>query len=334
MIVTRTVDEARAALRGLPRPLGFVPTMGALHGGHLALLAAARARCAAVAASLFVNPTQFGAGEDLDRYPRDESRDLDLFARSGVEVVFAPRAAEMYHDGFATMVHVGGRLSESFEGETRGSHFDGVATIVAKLLVVVQPDVLFLGQKDAQQLAVVRRLAADLDLAVEVAAVPTVREPDGLALSSRNAYLSNAQRDAAPGLYRALREGAACAARGAAPADVLAATRAALSHFDVDYVAVVDGDTFAPEATLGPRSLLIAAARLGTTRLIDNLPLAEALADAAPDATSAYPTRGRDRLKGDAHGHRERQGTDTEEGARARRPRRRDHRLHRAQQPR
>ena len=289
MIVARTVDEARAALRGLPRPLGLVPTMGALHDGHLALLAAAGARCAAVAASLFVNPTQFGPDEDLDTYPRDESRDFDLLTRAGVEVVFAPRTADMYPQGFATSVHVEGRLTESFEGEARAGHFDGVATIVAKLLGVTRPDVLFLGQKDAQQLAVVRRFVADLDLAVKIAAVPTVREPDGLARSSRNAYLTKAQRALAPDLYRALREGAARAAHGATPDDVVAATRAALSRLDVDYVAVVDAHTFAPEVTLGPRSLLIAAARLGTTRLIDNLPLAEALAGAARGDTSAYP---------------------------------------------
>ena len=177
MIVARTIAEARATLRELPRPLGFTPTMGALHEGHLSLVDAARARCAAVAASIFVNPTQFGRGEDLEKYPRDERRDLALFEQRGVDVVFAPAADEMYPEGFATQVHVGGALTEHLEAASRPSHFDGVAVIVAKLLGVVQPDFLFLGQKDAQQLAVVRRFVRDLDLPVGVVAVPTTVAP-------------------------------------------------------------------------------------------------------------------------------------------------------------
>jgi pantoate--beta-alanine ligase len=304
VIVARSVSEARAALRSLPRPLGFTPTMGALHSGHLALVAAAKSRCASVVASLFVNPTQFGAGEDLDKYPRDEAHDLKLFREAGVEVVFAPRADDMYPQGFATLVHVGGQLTESFEGLVRGSHFDGVATIVAKLLGVVQPDVLFLGQKDAQQLAVLRRMTRDLNLPVQIAAVPTVREPDGLALSSRNAYLTSEQRAIAPSLFRALHEGRAAAQCGALPHDIVATTISALSAstdpplFGVDYVAVVDAGTFARESIVGSRSLLIAAVRLGTTRLIDNLSLATDPGPAAPrepspsassTEASAYP---------------------------------------------
>ena len=293
MIVARTVAEARAALRELARPLGFVPTMGALHAGHLSLVEAAKARCASVAASVFVNPTQFGRGEDFAAYPRDEARDLRLLEEAGVAVVFLPTADEMYPEGFATNVHVGGALTESLEGASRPSHFDGVAVIVAKLLGVLQPDVLFLGEKDAQQLAVVRRMVRDLDLPVEVAGVPTLREPDGLAMSSRNVYLTAAQRAAAPDLYLALLAGAAAAGKPGAtakdvvvaatsalllPADGLgpASTEAAIAQprFKLDYLAVVDEDTFIPEDELGPRSRLVVAARLGSTRLIDTIPVA------------------------------------------------------------
>ncbi len=281
----RTIGEARTALAALPRPLGLVPTMGALHEGHLALVRAARERCATVAASLFVNPTQFGPGEDFARYPRDEQRDLALFAGHGVDLVFAPRADDMYPEGFATTVHVGGPLTEAFEGAARASHFDGVATIVTKLLTIVAPDLAFFGQKDAQQLAVIRRLVADLDLPVEIVAVETVREPDGLALSSRNVYLDESQRAGAPRLHEALLAGRAAATAGASPADVAAVVTTALAPatpavsrpgFAVKYVAVVDAATFRRERALGPRSLLVAAARLGTTRLIDNISLAVA----------------------------------------------------------
>jgi pantoate--beta-alanine ligase len=299
VIVARTVAEARAALRELPRPLGFVPTMGALHAGHLSLVHAAETRCASVAASVFVNPTQFGRGEDFATYPRDEARDLRLLEEAGVAVTFMPTADEMYPDGFATVVHVGGHLTEDFEGGSRPTHFDGVAVIVTKLLGVVQPDVLFLGEKDAQQLAVVRRCVRDLDLPVEVAGVPTLREPDGLAMSSRNVYLTRDERAVAPDLYRALLAGAAAAGKpGAAAKDVVvAATSAlllpaggldpsavdeALAHprFKLDYLAVVDEDTFIPEVEIGPRSRLVVAARLGATRLIDTI-----------SVTSAYPAK-------------------------------------------
>jgi pantoate--beta-alanine ligase len=310
MIVARTIADARGALRGLPRPLGFTPTMGALHEGHLSLVDAARARCASVAASVFVNPTQFGHGEDLAGYPRDERRDLRLLDERGVDLVFAPDADEMYSDRFATQVHVGGALTETFEGATRPGHFDGVTVIVAKLLNAVQPEVLFLGEKDAQQLAVIRRLVLDLDLPVEVAAVATVREPDGLAMSSRNRYLTAEQRAVAPHLYGALLAGRAAAGEPAsAPKDVVVAVTSALvlpatprdenerlaalrgeappaaPRFDIDYIAIVDADTFVPQTTLGPRSLLIAAAGLGSTRLIDNIPLHPS-AYPAEDATA------------------------------------------------
>ena len=316
MIVARTIAEARAALRELPRPLGFVPTMGALHAGHLSLVAAAQDRCASVAASVFVNPAQFGRGEDFGAYPREEARDLQSFEDAGVDVVFAPAADEMYPGGFATLVHIGGALTETLEGAERPSHFDGVAVIVAKLLGVVQPDVLFLGEKDAQQLAVLRRMARDLDLSVEVAGVPTLREPDGLAMSSRNVYLTPAQRAQAPDLYRALLAGRVAAGAPSARAkDVVVAATSALvipaldeqerlaaargdapppaPRFDLDYVAVVDADTFVQQTDLGPRSLLVAAARLGATRLIDNVLLAAPAAGAPtlPSSASAYPAK-------------------------------------------
>jgi len=316
VIVARTIAEARAALRDLPRPLGFTPTMGALHAGHLSLVEAARARCASVAASVFVNPTQFGRGEDFGAYPRDESRDLRLLEEAGVAVVFVPETDELYPEGFATNVHVGGALTESLEGASRPDHFDGVAVVVAKLLGVVQPDVLFLGEKDAQQLAVVRRFVRDLDLPVEVASVPTLREPDGLAMSSRNIYLTAAQRALAPDLYLALLAGAAAAGKpGAAAKDVVVAATGALLlppggldpvaaeealarlRFKLDYLAIVNEDTFVPEVALGPRSRLAAAAFLGSTRLIDNVPVAVPDRDrttaASPGAasSSAYPAK-------------------------------------------
>ncbi len=316
MIVARTIAEARVALRELPRPLGLVPTMGALHAGHLSLVHAARTRCASVVASVFVNPTQFGRGEDFSTYPRDEVRDLRLLEEAGVAVAFAPDADEMYPAGFATLVHVGGALTESFEGASRPGHFDGVTVIVAKLLGVTRPDVLFLGEKDAQQLAVVRRFVRDLDLPVEVAGVPTLREPDGLAMSSRNVRLTPEQRAVAPELYGALLAGAAAAeAPGASADDVVVAVTSVLlasdpalapggavgpggrdpagPRFELDYLAVVDADSFVPTAELGPRSVLVVAARLGSTRLIDNLPLAVPAADEplTASSTSAYPAK-------------------------------------------
>jgi pantoate--beta-alanine ligase len=310
VIVTRTVAETRAALRSLPQPLGFAPTMGALHEGHLSLVDAAKMRCAAVAGSVFVNPPQFGRGEDYATYPRDEARDFALLEDRGAGLVFAPSADEMYADGFATQVRVTGPLTETFEGASRPGHFDGVTAIVTKLLGVVQPDVLFLGEKDAQQLAVLRRLVRDLDLPAEVAGVPTVREPDGLAMSSRNACLTPEQRAVAPDLYGALLAGrAAAGAPAASPRDVIVAATTALllpaaplddaeraaalrgeappdaQRFDLDYLAIVDADTFKPQTTLEPRSLLIAAARLGSTRLIDNVALTPS-AYPAEDATA------------------------------------------------
>lgn len=307
MKVVRTIAEMRQAGAALQRPLGLVPTMGALHAGHVALIEAAHSTCEGVVASLFVNPAQFGPREDFADYPRDEAHDLDLFATAGVDVVFAPPTVELYPDGFATEVRVRS-LTARFEGAVRPDHFGGVALVVAKLLNVVRPDLAFFGQKDAQQLAVVRRLARDLDLPVEIVGVPTVREPDGLALSSRNVYLTPDERAIAPSLFRALTAGAGAAGRpGATSSAVLAAARAVLCgaepgpsgggaahagrpasearpRFIVDYLAVVDADTFAETERLGPRSLLIIAARLGRARLLDNIILSPS-ANPTPDAT-------------------------------------------------
>jgi pantoate--beta-alanine ligase len=226
--------------------------MGALHAGHQALLRRARAECDEVVMSLFVNPAQFGPEEDFDRYPRDEARDRAIAAEEGVDRVFAPSVAEMYPAGFATTVSVGA-LGTVFEGAHRPGHFDGVATVVLKLFNLLRPDTAYFGQKDAQQLAVIRRMTADLGLGVEIRAVETVREDDGLALSSRNAYLSPEERRRAPSLYRALLE-----------------RDPGLVEGDVDYLAVVDADTFA-EVDPGPGALVIGAARFGATRLIDTI---------------------------------------------------------------
>jgi len=249
--LVRTIAEVRDALRSAT-DVGLVPTMGAYHEGHLALFRAARAESAVVAASLFVNPTQFTDGADLARYPRDEARDAALAEREGVDVLFAPDAAELYPPGFQTWVEVE-ELSRPLEGAFRPGHFRGVATIVLKLLNIVRPQRAYFGQKDAQQLAVVRRLVRDLDLEVEIRAVPTVRDPDGLALSSRNVHLSPAERELALRLPRAL-----------ATRDPRRA-RELLAGLDVDYVEVAPFDP----------PVLAAAVRVGSTRLIDNVVLDE-----------------------------------------------------------
>ncbi len=273
MTRARTVAELRAALAGAPRPVALVPTMGALHDGHLALVARARALAQTVVASVFVNPKQFGEAADLAAYPRDEAGDGALLAAAGVDVVFAPDAAEVYPDGFATTVSVAGP-AEPLEGEHRGpGHFAGVATVVTKLLIAAAPDVAVFGQKDAQQLAVVRRLVADLGFATRIEAVPTVRDADGLALSSRNARLDPDARRRALALGRALRAAEAAAARGERDAGAITGAAAAelAPAVEPEYLALVDPDTFAPIAALDGRDALVAvAARVGGVRLIDN----------------------------------------------------------------
>ena len=270
-----TVAALRSALREAPRPVGLVPTMGALHDGHLALVRAARDECATVVATIFVNPTQFGPGEDLERYPRSLAADLALLEREGVDCVFTPSVDDMYPAGFATTVHLDGPALP-LEGAARPGHFDGVATVVAKLLLQSLPERAYFGRKDGQQTAVVRRLARDLDIPTEVVVVPTVREADGLAMSSRNAYLSPEERAAAPVVFRAL-----SAARDrfrAGQQDVAALEMTARRMVEasplasVEYVAVVDPDTMAPWSGRGP-CMLAAAVRIGTVRLIDNVVL-------------------------------------------------------------
>ena len=246
--------------------------MGALHAGHMALVAEARRRAASVVASIFVNPLQFGPNEDLARYPRDEAGDLGALREGGCDVAWLPPVEVMYPPGVATRVEVAGP-AEGFEGEVRPGHFRGVATVVTKLLNQVGPEVAFFGEKDWQQLQVVRRLVADLDMATEIAAVPTVRETDGLALSSRNLYLSAAERAAAPRLYEVLTETAARIAAGhpvpQSEQDAAAALRA--EGLEPDYLRLVEAETLQPLGALRRPARLLAAARLGAVRLLDNL---------------------------------------------------------------
>jgi pantoate--beta-alanine ligase len=280
VIVVRTVAELRrevAALRSGGRRVAAVPTMGAFHEGHLALMREAGRDGHAVVVTLFVNPTQFAAGEDLEHYPRDEARDLALAGSEGVALVFAPSADEVYPPGFATAITVDGP-SRGFEGATRPDHFAGVALVVAKLLIAVRPDRAVFGRKDAQQVAVVRRLMRDLHLDdIELVVGETVREPDGLAMSSRNAYLGPEDRAAAPVLHRGLRAAEALAAGGERDAAAVRATAQAVIAAEprcaLEYAAVVHPDTFLPLIHLEGPALLAVAARVGPTRLIDNIPL-------------------------------------------------------------
>jgi pantoate--beta-alanine ligase len=276
MRTVRTVAELREALgprRAAGRTIGLVPTMGAFHEGHLSLMRAARERCDVVVVSLFVNPAQFGPAEDLDKYPRDERRDAALAAAEGVDVLFAPAREEVYPDGFATTVTVAG-ISEPLEGARRPGHFDGVATVVTKLFNMVGPDVAFFGRKDAQQAVMIRRLARDLDLPVEIDVRPTVREPDGLAMSSRNAYLDAAERQRALALPRALRAVERAAHDGLGVAGALAAGRAELAAGGVEpeYLEAVSARTLRPVDTFDAEDVLVAvAAQVGPARLIDNV---------------------------------------------------------------
>jgi pantoate--beta-alanine ligase len=278
MDVARTVAELRrhvAARRAAGERVGLVPTMGALHAGHMALVAAARANCRRTVASIFVNPKQFGPREDFSTYPRPEANDLAKLTEAGADLAFMPTVAEMYPDGFATTISLKG-LAEPLEGAHRPGHFDGVATIVAKLLIQASPDAVFFGEKDYQQFLVVRRMARDLNLPVEIVAVPTVREPDGLALSSRNIYLSPEERRLAPNLHRAMQQAAADIAAGASPGPVLQRAIAELNGLGirVEYLELRDAATLAPLTTIkGAPARLLAAVHLGRTRLIDNLPV-------------------------------------------------------------
>ncbi|MFZ2006260.1 MAG: pantoate--beta-alanine ligase [Stellaceae bacterium] len=282
IVVARSVVELRRQI-GEWRPrgerIGLVPTMGALHAGHLALVAAAQAQCRRAVVSIFVNPKQFGPREDFAAYPRPEAYDLTKLTVAGADLAYIPAVDEMYPDGFTTTISLGGP-AEPLEGAHRPRHFDGVATVVAKLLTQAAPDAAFFGEKDWQQLMVVRRMARDLDLPVEIVGVPTVREPDGLALSSRNVYLSPEERRIAPTLNRVMREAAATIAQGKPAAPVLQRAIAELNAagFRVEYLGLRDAETLAPLAEAKSRpSRLLAAAQLGRTRLIDNIAVTEAV---------------------------------------------------------
>jgi pantoate--beta-alanine ligase len=276
--LVRAKDELRALLsaeRAAGRSIGLVPTMGSLHEGHLSLLRAARAECDVVVMSLFVNPTQFGPGEDLERYPRDEERDAALAAGAGADLIYAPPVGEVYPESFSTHVEVEG-LTEVLCGDParRGpGHFRGVTTVVAKLFNTIQPDVAYFGQKDAQQVAAIRRMVRDLDFPLRVEALPIVREPDGLAMSSRNAYLSAEDRERATALSRALREVERVAGAESLVAAVEAGHRElAAAGVEPEYLEARDAESLAPVTSLNGRPVLVAvAAQVGGARLIDNL---------------------------------------------------------------
>lgn len=270
----------RATLRDWRRAgetIALVPTMGALHAGHLALVAEAKKQAKRVVVSIFVNPTQFGPNEDFSRYPRPLARDLELLREAGVDAAWLPTMEEMYPAGFATTVHVAG-VSEGLDGAARPGHFDGVATVVSKLLLQVQPDVALFGEKDYQQLCVIKRLVKDLNIDINIIAVPTMRDVDNLALSSRNQYLSAAERAVAPQLYATLCDVAKQLRAGSDGNAVLERAKAeliAVGFASVDYLALCDTETLALLAHYQPPARLLVAARLGTTRLIDNIAVEE-----------------------------------------------------------
>jgi len=273
----RTVRDLRArvaAWRAGGETVALVPTMGAIHDGHLSLVNSGKAHCGRVVTSLFVNPLQFGPREDFHAYPRDEARDAKLLTKAGSDLLYAPEAAEMYPPGFSTKVHVGD-LTEDLCGASRPNHFDGVATVVAKLLLQCAPDTAIFGEKDYQQLLVIKRFVRDLNIPVEILGVPIMREADGLALSSRNAYLSPEERAVAPVLHQTIQQVASDLAQGRGADDASEAARFRLEAMGlrVDYVAVRDPDTLKPLHGPVKTARVLAAIRLGKTRLIDNVPV-------------------------------------------------------------
>ena len=276
MQIIRHLAGLRPALRSIGaggERIALVPTMGALHAGHMALITAAKRNATRVVATIFVNPLQFGAGEDLDRYPRREAEDAAMLEAGGCDLVWLPTAAQLYPLGFATSISVSG-ISELWDGAARPGHFDGVATVVAKLLIAVMPDVALFGEKDYQQLAVIRRLVVDLGLAIEVVGVPIVRDADGLALSSRNAYLAPDQRRRAVAMPQSLIAARDAIRSGGVVDELLGQARATLEAAGfsaIDYFALVDAATLEPINTLDRPARLAAAAKMGATRLIDNL---------------------------------------------------------------
>jgi len=275
MLIARTLPDLRAAcasLRAAHGGLAFVPTMGALHDGHRALVRAAVASGAPAVTSIFVNPLQFGANEDLSRYPRDEAGDLATLESCGCDLVWLPDVATMYPPNEATTISLTGP-AERWEGDARPGHFRGVATVCAKLFGQVRPDRAYFGEKDWQQLQVVKRMVADLLLPLEIVGIETVREPDGLAMSSRNRFLTSADRATAPLLHRVLRATASAVAAGGTAEPLLQSGQQTLTEagFTLDYLALVDGPSLAPIATAAPGARLIATARLGSVRLLDNV---------------------------------------------------------------
>ncbi len=278
MRVIETVAEFRAAELDAARPMGLVPTMGYLHEGHLSLVRRARSDNVTAVASIFVNPTQFGPNEDLSTYPRDMEGDLEKLRAEGVDLVFAPAASEVYPEGFDTSIDVGD-IAARLEGAHRPGHFKGVATVVCKLLTIVRSDRVYFGQKDAQQCLVIKRLNADLNLGAEVIVMPTVRDADGLALSSRNAYLSAEDRESALSLYRSLLLANALYSDGIDNADVVRATMlgvlSAVPGASVDYVSVADAETLVELDQISGPALVSLAVRIGGVRLIDNVVLVD-----------------------------------------------------------
>lgn len=272
MLIARTLPDLRAARAALGPGLGFVPTMGALHAGHIALITAARAAGGPAAASIFVNPTQFGPNEDFTRYPRTEEADLEKLEAAGCNLVWLPDPATMYPPDGATTITVTGPATH-WEGAIRPGHFAGVATVVAKLFGQVQPARAYFGEKDFQQIQVIKRMVADLLLPVEIIPIATIREADGLALSSRNRFLSQADRASAPRLYAALQQSAATIRSGGNIAATLESASANLTEFGLppDYFALVDAATLEPATNLGAATRILAAARLGPIRLLDNI---------------------------------------------------------------
>ncbi|MFT5329764.1 MAG: pantoate--beta-alanine ligase [Parasphingorhabdus sp.] len=267
--------DALAEFRKAGLKIGLVPTMGALHAGHMRLVEVAKQQCDVVVVSIFVNPTQFGEGEDLDAYPRQETADATLLEAAGVELLWAPTADQIYPSGYATNVSVSG-VSDGLCGAARPGHFDGVATVVAKLFNQTRPDAAFFGEKDFQQLAVIRRMARDLDFTHDIVGVPTVRDPDGLALSSRNAYLTGEQRANAVALPDAMREAAKAIAAGGEVAAILSDAKRRLldsGFHKIDYLELRDANTLAVLDIFAQSARLFAAAHIGETRLIDNIPV-------------------------------------------------------------
>jgi pantoate--beta-alanine ligase len=272
--IVKTIADFRKLRAKLQAPVGFVPTMGYLHEGHLVLVRRAKAENPSVAVSIFVNPTQFGPKEDYKQYPRDPERDLALLEKEGTDVVFMPSAEEMYPPGFDSWVEVG-KLAEKLEGAARPGHFRGVATVVAKLFNIVHPDKAYFGQKDAQQLLVIQKMVADLDMGIEIVAVPTVREPDGLAMSSRNTYLNTEERKQATVLYQALTLAQKLYADGEKDAKAIRKQMTALIQKQplarIEYISIADAETLEELDRVRKAALVSLAVRFGKTRLIDNV---------------------------------------------------------------